>query len=111
MASTLQTDSSTVTPRKLSHMDFSPLPLNRNILLDNLVDIVGSMSNLSNTKLINVVVYDDGQYDVDKNSSFLKHTISFLKTLKGLIFLYYRYESTYKKQKQSLHLGLPDHTI
>ena len=52
---------------------------NRKILLDNLVYIVGSMSNLSDTKLINLLLYDDGQYDVDKNSSILKHTISFLK--------------------------------
>ena len=52
---------------------------NRKILLDNLVDIVGSMSNLSDTKLINLLLYGDGQYDVDKNSSILKHTISFLK--------------------------------
>ena len=52
---------------------------NIKILLDNLVDIVGSMSNLSDTKLINLLLYGDGQYDVDKNSSILKHTISFLK--------------------------------
>ena len=52
---------------------------NRKIILDNLVHIVGSMSNLSDTKLINLLLYGDGQYDVDKNSSILKHTISFLK--------------------------------
>ena len=51
---------------------------NRKILLDSLVDIVGSMSNLSDTKLINILLYGDGQYYVDKNSSILKHTISFI---------------------------------
>ena len=50
---------------------------NRKILLDNLVDIVGSISNLCDTKLINLLLYGDGQYGVDKNSSILKH--SFLK--------------------------------
>ena len=49
------------------------LPKTEKILL------VGSIANLSDTKLVHLLLYGDEQFDFDINSSILKQTISFLK--------------------------------
>ena len=52
---------------------------NRNILLDNLIDIIGDISNLTETKLVNVLLYGNTTYTNETNNIILKNTINYLK--------------------------------
>ena len=49
-------------------------------LLDNIVDIVGSISNLSDNKLVNLLLYGNEVYSIEDNTFILKCTIIFLKS-------------------------------
>ena len=52
----------------------------RRTLLDNIIDIIGDISNFSNDKLTNLLLYGDNIHSVEVNSSILKNTIIFLKS-------------------------------
>lgn len=52
----------------------------RKTLLDNIVDIVGSVSNFSDDKLVNLLLYGNDKYTAEANVSILKFTIIFLKS-------------------------------
>ena len=51
----------------------------RKILLDGIIDLIGSISNLHDTKLVNILLFGDDTFSMDTNLSILKLTISFLK--------------------------------
>ena len=48
-------------------------------LLDNLIDIIGDISNLPDSKQVNILLYGDSAYNIETNTFILKNTISFLK--------------------------------
>ena len=50
----------------------------RTTLLENLVEIVGNIDNLSDDQLIFLLLYGDVNYNTEKNNSILKNTIHFL---------------------------------
>ena len=52
----------------------------RKTLLDNIVEIVGSISNLSDDQMANLLLYGHQSYSFDANASILNSTIAFLKT-------------------------------
>ena len=52
----------------------------RKTLLDNIVDLIGTISNLSDDKLVNLLLYGHDSYSADTNASILKCTITFLKS-------------------------------
>ena len=52
----------------------------RKILLDNIVELNGGISNFSDDNLINLLLYGDEIYSVEVNSSILRNTISFLNS-------------------------------
>ena len=51
----------------------------RKILLDGIIDLIGSISNLNDTKLVNILLFGDDTFSMETNLSILKLTISFLK--------------------------------
>ena len=51
----------------------------RKILLDGIIDLIGSISNLHDTKLVNILLFRDDTFSMDTKLSILKLTISFLK--------------------------------
>ena len=51
----------------------------RKSLLDNVIEIVGSISNLTNAQIVELLLYGDKKYSVDANTNILKCTISYLK--------------------------------
>ena len=52
----------------------------RKTLLDNIVDLIGAISNLSDDKLVNLLLYGHDSYSINTNASILKCTITFLKS-------------------------------
>ena len=52
----------------------------RNSLLDNTIEIVGSISNLSDVEIEKILLYGDKNLTVLENASLLKNTIVFLKS-------------------------------
>ena len=46
----------------------------RKTLLDSIIKLIGSMSDHSEAKLINVLLYGDKNYSIDTNSSILQAT-------------------------------------
>ena len=52
----------------------------RKTLLDNIVDIIGSISNLSDDKLVLILLYGNDVYSTEQNASVLKNTIVFLQS-------------------------------
>ena len=52
----------------------------RKVLLDNIVDLIGTVSNLSDDNLVNLLLYGNEIFDVEVNASILKCTIVFLKS-------------------------------
>ena len=52
----------------------------RKTLLDNIVEIIGSVSNLSDDKLVELLLYGNVVYSTENNASILKCTIVFLKS-------------------------------
>ena len=52
----------------------------RKTLLDNIIDIIGSILNLSEDKLVNLLLYGDDVYSSEQNATVLKNTIAFLKS-------------------------------
>ena len=52
----------------------------RKTLLDNIVDIIGSVSGLSDDKLVDLLLYGNNMYSMENNASILKYTIVFLKS-------------------------------
>ena len=52
----------------------------RKILLDNLVEIIGTISNLSDDELVNLLLYGKESYEMKVNASILKNTIVFIKS-------------------------------
>ena len=56
---------------------FTPI---RKTLLDNIVDLIGTISNLSDDKLVNLLLYGHDSYSINTNASILKCTITFLKS-------------------------------
>ena len=51
----------------------------RRTLLDNVIEIVGSISNLTDSELIDLLLYGDKSFSTDVNTNILKCTIVFLK--------------------------------
>ena len=52
----------------------------RKTLLDNINNTIGSMSSLSNDKLIHLLLNCNEAYSVEVNAAILKYTIIFLKS-------------------------------
>ena len=52
----------------------------RKTLFDNIINIIGSISSLSNDKLIHLLLYGKEAYSVEVNAAILKYTIVFLKS-------------------------------
>ena len=51
----------------------------RNILLDNVVNLVGSITNLSEYSKVNLLLYGKPSYNIHMNTSILNFTIDYLK--------------------------------
>ena len=51
----------------------------RKTLLDNLVEIIGDISNISESKLVNIFLYGNENFNGEINATILKNTIIFLK--------------------------------
>jgi hypothetical protein len=51
----------------------------RKTLFDSLIELIGGISNLSDSKLLIVLLYGDETLNIETNSSILQATISFLK--------------------------------
>ena len=52
----------------------------RKTLLDNIIAIIGPLSDTSNDELVKLLLYGNEAYSLEDNSSILKHTIAFLKS-------------------------------
>ena len=52
----------------------------RKTLFDNIIQVVGSISNISEKKLVDLILYGKDDYTTEINASILKYTISFLKS-------------------------------
>ena len=52
----------------------------RKALLDNITDIIGPVSDLSDDKLVNLLLYGNDVYSLEQNSPVLLNTIVFLKS-------------------------------
>ena len=52
----------------------------RKTLFDNIIVILGPISNLSDDRLVNLLLYGNNIYSVEENASVLKNTITFLKS-------------------------------
>ena len=52
----------------------------RKTLFDNIINTIGSISSLSNDKLIHLLLYGKEAYSVEVNAAILKYTIVFLKS-------------------------------
>ena len=52
----------------------------RKTLLDNIIEIVGSISNLNDDELVKILLYGDEKLSPLENASILKNTIDFLKS-------------------------------
>ena len=52
----------------------------RKTLIDNLSELIGPLSNLSDKKLVELLLYGNERYSVDINTSLLRNTITFLKS-------------------------------
>ena len=52
----------------------------RRALLDNITNLIGDISNFSDDKLMNLLLYGDNIYSVEVNSAILKYTLIFLKS-------------------------------
>ena len=51
----------------------------RKTLLDNIIDIVGTITNLSDNDLVNILLYGNSNFTFDVNVAILKCTITYLK--------------------------------
>ena len=51
----------------------------RKTLLDNLVETIGDIANISEAKLVNIFLYGNETFNADINATILKNTIIFLK--------------------------------
>ena len=51
----------------------------RKLLLDNIVELIGSISNHTDAKLVHLLLYGNECFSVDINLSILKLTVSFIK--------------------------------
>ena len=56
---------------------FTPI---KKTLLDNIINIIGSITDLSDDKLVDILLYGDDAYNTNINSSIIKCTITFLKS-------------------------------
>ena len=52
----------------------------RNALLDNIIEIVGSISNLCDDELVKIILFGNEKLSAVKNALLLKNTIFFLKS-------------------------------
>ena len=52
----------------------------RKTLLDNIVEIIGSLSDLSDDKLVDLLLYGNEIYSKDINTAILKYTIIYIKS-------------------------------
>ena len=52
----------------------------RGTLLENITDIIGDISDYSDDKLTNLILYGDSIYSIEVNSNILKNTLIFLKS-------------------------------
>ena len=52
----------------------------RRALLDNITNLIGDISNFSDDKLMNLLLYGDNIHSVEVNSAILKYTLIFLKS-------------------------------
>ena len=52
----------------------------RKALIDSIGDIIGPMSDLSDDKLIDLLLHGNSTYSIEDNASILKITIIFLKS-------------------------------
>ena len=52
----------------------------RRTLLDNIVEVIGSISNLAENELIELLLYGNGIYSIETNTAILKRTIVYLKS-------------------------------
>ena len=51
----------------------------RKTLLDNLVETIGDVANISESKLVNILLYGNETFNAEINATILKNTIIFLK--------------------------------
>ena len=51
----------------------------RKTLLDNLVEIIGDISNIYESKLANILLYGNENFNAEINATILKNAIIFLK--------------------------------
>ena len=61
----------------------------RRALLDNITNLIGDISNFSDDKLMNLLLYGDNIHSVEVNSGILKYTLIFYNHPKGLMVHYY----------------------
>ena len=52
----------------------------RGKLLENITDIIEDISDYSDDKLTNIILYGDSIYSIEVNSNILKNTLIFLKS-------------------------------
>ena len=52
----------------------------RRALLDNITNLIGDISNFSDDKLTNLLLYGDNIHSDEVNASVLKNTLTFLKS-------------------------------
>ena len=52
----------------------------RKSLIDNIIGLIGSLSNISDDDLVELLLYGDQSQSLDTNASFLKFTIIYLKS-------------------------------
>ena len=46
----------------------------------NSLHLIGLLTNIADNELVHLLLYGDGEYSVEVNTSILKHTIVFLKS-------------------------------
>ena len=51
----------------------------RKTLVDSITAIIGPVSNLSDDKMVNILLFGDDAFTADQNSSIMQNTIVFLK--------------------------------
>ena len=52
----------------------------RNSLLDNIINIIGPITNLTDDDLVQILLFGDPSNNIDTNASILKLTIAYLKS-------------------------------
>ena len=67
----------------------------RRILLHNITDLIGDISNLSDDKLTNLLLYGNNIHSVEFNTTILKILLFFSNRLKGFMSHYYNKKTVF----------------